>query len=330
MSDVSNLKVDDVVFEEDDLYTGVRLSFSSSNNENVNYCEIYKINDDNTKTFLGATINNRYFINALPRDNKSNITTFEAVAVNKDMTKGKSSTTKMEWPDNSIPKANFEASKTLVAPDEEITFKSLSSKVTGNFEWIFEGANIETSTDESPKVIYEKEAVYTVTLKAKNQYGEDVKVIEKYITVLNDAKDNFKNLSQRKTTEASSCVNSKEAPEFAFDGKLDTRWCATETPLYNIVVDLGKVQTISEVRMAHSEAGNESPDMNTSDYTIEVSEDRVNFTEVVNVKKNFLANTVNTFKAISSGYVRVTTIKPTQGSDSAVRIYEIEVYGIDK
>lgn len=330
VSDVSNLKVDDVVFEEDDLYAGVRLSFDSSNKENVNHYEIYKINDDNTKTFLGATITNRYFINALPRDNKSNTTTFEVVAVNKDMTKGKSSTTKIQWPDNSIPKANFEASKTLIAPGEEITFKSLSSKVTENLEWIFEGANIEKSTDELPKVTYEKEGVYTVALKAKNDSGEDIKVMEKYITVSNDAKDNFKNLSQGKTAEASSFVNSKEAPEFAFDGKLDTKWCATGTPPHNIVVDLGKVQTISEVRMAHAEAGNESPDMNTSDYTIEVSEDGVNFTEVVNVKKNSAANTINTFKAIPARYVRVTATKPTQGSDSAVRIYEIEVYGVDK
>ena len=330
VSDVSNLKVDNFVFEEDDLYAGIRLSFDSSNKENVNHYEIYKINDDNTKTFLGATINNRYFINALPRDNKSNTTTFEVVSVNKDMIKGKSSTTKIKWPDNSIPKANFEASKTLVAPGEEITFKSLSSKVTENLEWIFEGANIENSTDESPKVIYEKEGIYTVTLKAKNESGEDIKVMEKYITVSNDVKDNFKNLSQGKISEASSFINLKEAPEFAFDGKLDTKWCAIGTLPHNIVVDLGKVQTISEVRIAHAEAGNESPDMNTSDYTIEVSEDGVNFTEIVNVKKNSLANTVNTFKAIPARYVRLTVTKSTQGSDSAVRIYEIEVYGLDK
>ena len=82
--------------------------------------------------------------------------------------------------------------------------------------------------------------------------------------------------------------------------------CATGTPPHNIVVDLGKIQTISEVRMAHAEAGNESRDMNTSDYTIEVSEDGVNFTEVVNVKKNSAANTINTFKAIPARYVRVT------------------------
>lgn len=329
-ADVKDLKVDNVVFEEDDMYAGVRLSFDASNKEDISHYEVYKVNDDKSKTFLGATVTNRYFVNALLRDNKSNTTTFEVIAVNKNMSTGKSTTTKMEWPDNSIPKANFEASKTLVAPGEEVTFKSLSSKVTENVEWIFEGANIENSTDASPSVTYANEGTYTVTLKAKNESGEDTKVIEKYITVSNDAKDHFKNLSFGKSSEASSFVNPREAAEFAFDGKLDTKWCAVGTPPHNIVVDLGKVSVISEVRMAHAEAGNESPDMNTSDYTIEISEDGKTFTEVANVKKNNLANTTNTFKAISARYVKINAIKPTQGSDSAVRIYEIEVYGIDK
>lgn len=327
---VNNVKVDDVVFEEDDAYAGVRLSFDVSNKDDVNHYEIYKLNGDKSKTFLGATITNRFFVNALLRDDKSNTTTFEVVPVSKEMISGKSSTTKMQWPDNSIPKANFKASKTLVATGEEVKFESLSSKVTENLEWTFEGANISTSNDSLPTVVYDNEGTYSVTLKAKNSSGEDVMVMEKFITVSNDAKENFKNLSQGKQTEASSFVNPKEAPEFAFDGKLDTKWCAVGTPPHNIVVDLGDNFLISEVKMSHAEAGNESSDMNTSDYTIEVSEDGKTFTEVVNVKKNSLAETKDTFKAVNARYVRINVTKPTQGSDSAVRIYEIEVNGIDK
>lgn len=328
--DVKNVNVDNVSFEEDNMYAGVKLSFDTSNKENINNYEIYKINSDNTRTFLGATPNNKYFINALPRDEKSNTTTFEIIAINKNMSVGKSSTVKMEWPDNSIPKANFKASKTLVAPGEEIQFENLSSKVTESVEWKFDGATTESSTEMSPKVKYDKEGTYTVTLTAKSQSGEDVKVMDGLITVSNDAKDNFKNLSLGKTPEASSYVNPNEAPPFAFDGKLDTKWCAVGTPPHNITVDLGSVMTVSEVRIAHAEAGKESPDMNTSDYTIEVSEDGKNFTEVILVKKNTKANTVDTFKVTKAKYVRINVTKPTQGSDSAVRLYEIEVYGIEK
>lgn len=328
--DVKSVNVDNVSFEEDNMYAGVRLSFDASNKENINNYEIYKINSDNTRTFLGATPNNKYFINALPRDEKSNTTTFEVMAINKDMSVGKSSTVKMQWPDNSIPRANFKASKTLVAPGEEVQFENLSSKVTESVEWKFDGATTESSTEMSPKVKYDKEGSYTVTLTAKSQSGEDVKVMDGLITVSNAAKDNFKNLSLGKTPEASSYVNPNEAPPFAFDGKLDTKWCAVGTPPHNITVDLGSVMTVSEVRIAHAEAGKESPDMNTSDYTIEVSEDGKNFTEVILVKKNTKANTVDTFKVTKAKYVRINVTKPTQGSDSAVRLYEIEVYGIEK
>ncbi len=329
VSDIISVNVDNVVFEEEDMYAGVRLSFDASNKNDVKHYEIYKVNEDESLTFLGASINENYFVNALTRDNKSNTTTFEVVAVNNDLSRGNGMRTKIEWPDNSIPKSDFTASKTLISPGEEITFTNLSSQVTENLEWTFEGATVQNSTEISPTVKYENEGTYKVSLKAKNSSGEDIKTIENYITVTKDA-ENFKNLSNSKNAEASSFVNSNEAPNFAFDGKLDTKWCATGTPPHNITVDLGSVSLISEVKIAHAEAGGESDSMNTSAYIIEVSEDGDNFTEIVNVKKNSKANTIDTFKAISARYVRVIATKPTQGSDSAVRIYEIEVSGIQK
>ncbi len=329
VSDIISVNVDNVVFEEEDMYAGVRLSFDASNKNDVKHYEIYKVNEDESLTFLGASINENYFVNALTRDNKSNTTTFEVVAVNNDLFRGNGMRTKIEWPDNSIPKSDFTASKTLISPGEEITFTNLSSQVTENLEWTFEGATVQNSTEISPTVKYENEGTYKVSLKAKNSSGEDIKTIENYITVTKDA-ENFKNLSNSKNAGASSFVNSNEAPNFAFDGKLDTKWCATGTPPHNITVDLGSVSLISEVKIAHAEAGGESNSMNTSDYIIEVSEDGDNFTEIVNVKKNSKANTIDTFKAISARYVRVIATKPTQGSDSAVRIYEIEVSGIQK
>ena len=327
--DTSNLKIDDNIFDEDKMYAGVKLSWEAKDTENVSHYEIYKVNEDKSKTFLGATPNNKYFINALKRDDKSNTTEFEVVAVNKDLKTGKSSTAKMEWPDNSIPRANFKVSKTLVAPGEQVKFTDLSSQVTESVEWTFEGAKTETSTEKEPSVVYEKEGTYTVTLKAKSATGEDVKTMEKLITVSKKASKDLTNLSKGKKTEASSFVNPNEAPEFAVDGKNDTKWCAVGTPPHNITIDLGKAVTVSEVRMAHAEAGNESPDMNTSDYTIEISEDGKNFTEVAAIKKNSAKETIDTFKATKARYVRINVTKPTQGSDSAVRIYGIDVLGMN-
>lgn len=324
---VSNLKVDNSKFEEENMFSGVRLSYDVDSPENLSHFEIYKINDDKSKSFLGATLKNKFYVDSLKRDENSNSTEFEVVPINKDFKAFKSSTVKMEWPDNNIPRADFKVSKTIVAPSEAVEFKNLSSKVSKDFEWTFEGADTEKSTDENPIVSYKKEGTYTVSLKAKNGTHEDTKVMEKVITVTKNAK-NYSNISKGKDVTASSFVNPNEAAKYALDGKLDTKWCAVGTPPHNITVDLGKSMTVSEVRMSHAEAGNESPDMNTSDYTIEVSEDGKKFEEVASIRKNKEKISSDTFKPTKARYVRVNVSKPTQGSDSAVRIYELEVFGI--
>lgn len=324
---ISNVKVDDTVFDEEAMFAGVKLSWDG-NVESGDYYEVYQVNQDGTKSFLGATVNTNFYYNALPREGELNNTNFEVVAVNNEGEQGQSAKASMEWPDNSLPKADFIISKTLVAPGESITFESRSSLNTEEFLWEFEGATVESSTDENPTVSYDNEGVYTVTLTAKNKSGENTKTMDAVITVMSGAEE-LVNLSEGKATEASAFVNNNEAPQFAVDGLLDTKWCATGTAPHWIVIDLKEVKTISEVHMAHAEAGGESDGMNTKAYTIEVSQDGVNFEEVVNVTKNSSANTVDTFKAVEAQYVRVSAIKPTQNSDSAVRIYEIQVKGLE-
>ncbi|MGL5352929.1 MAG: endo-beta-N-acetylglucosaminidase, partial [Clostridium sp.] len=220
---VKNLKLDDSKFEEEDMYAGARLSWETSNSDDLSHYEIYRVNEDKTKSFLGATLTNKYFVNALKRDAKSDKTTFEVVAINKNFKAGKTDKVSMEWPANNVPKANFKVSKTLVAPGEEITFENTSSAITESVEWSMPGSSTEKSSDNNPKVSYEKEGVYTVTLTAKNKEGEDVKVMEDFITVSSKAKSELANLSKNKSVTASSFVNPKEAPEFALDGltKLD-------------------------------------------------------------------------------------------------------------
>lgn len=326
---IKKLKIDESNFEEEDTLAGVRLSWETSKQDDLKAYEIYRVNKDNTRSFLGATPNNNFFVNSLQRDKEDNETKFEVVAVNKDEIRGKRSTVKMKWPDNSVPKANFKASKTLVAPGEEITFESISNKVTESVEWKFEGANIETSTELNPTVKYEKEGIYNVTLIAKNKKGKDEKVIDGFINVTNKAKDGLINLAINKNTEASSFVNTNESPEFAVDGKLDTKWCAVGPDKHNITIDLGETKTISELHVNHAEAGGESQGMNTEEYRLEVSDDGVNFTTVVDKIKSSSGSTVDAFKTIDARYVKFTVLKATQGSDSAARIYEIGVYGLE-
>lgn len=328
-TDVTSAKVEECVFDEENMYAGVRLSYEPAETENVKNYEIYRINEDNTKSLLAVTTNACCYIDRLERKGESLTTTFEVVAVNIEGVHGKGATTSIEWKDNSLPRADFKASTTLIPEGGTVTFESTSTQNTEEYIWEFEGAEVTTSEEASPTITYQKEGIYKVALTAKNAKGEDKKEIEGFITVDNKAKDGLVNLALGKDTEASTYVNENEAPPFAVDGDYSKKWCATGNPPHTLTIDLGEVKTISQVAIAHAEKGNESPDMNTQKYTIEISTDGKDFTEIVNVTKNKAGMTSDAFKVVDARYVRLVVVKPTQGSDSAARIYEVEVYGLN-
>lgn len=327
-SDISNIKVDDLVFQEDDTIAGVRLSWETNEPSVVKIYEINKIDENNKKTFLGTALNNLFFINGLLRDTNEQKSVFEVVAVNKDNVRGKSQTVEVTWPDNTIPKANFTSNKTVVSVGDEISFTNMSNLLAESFEWKFPGAKTQTSNDANPIITYEQEGVYDVTLIAKNSKGTDEKLVSGLITVTNKASGGLTNLALNKPSEASSFVNNNEKPDFSLDGLIDTKWCAVGPDEHNITIDLGDVKSISELHISHAEDGGESSGMNTEEYKLEVSTDGNQFTEVLNIIKNKSGKTIDAFKSVDARYVRLTILKATQGSDSAARIYEIGVYGL--
>ena len=297
--------------------------------DNADYYEVFRINQDGTRSLLGATNKTCFYINTLPRTDDTNKSDFEVIPVNRALTEGTGATVTMDWPNNSLPKSDFTADRTLIAPGMQVTFTSMASQNTETVEWTFEGGEPAASTETAPVVTYAEAGVYSVTMKAVNAEGEAEKIQEGFIVVDDAAQGDLALLSQGQPTEATAFVNSNEAPEFAVDGDVTRKWCATGTPPHEITVDLGAVKTVSAVGISHAEAGGESTDMNTKAYTILVSEDGSEYAEVKSVTKNTLAETMETFAPAQTRYVKLSVVKPTQGSDTAVRIYEMRVYGAD-
>ncbi len=326
-SAVTTAAVDSSEFDEDAMYAGVRLSWEADTP--AAYYEVFRINQDGTKSLLGVSNTTCFYINTLPRTDDTNLSNFEIIPVNAGLKEGTGAQVQMTWPNNALPKANFVASRTLIAPGDSVTFTSTSSENTEEVAWTFEGADTESSTDAAPSVVYSAAGTYNVTLVAKNAEGEAEKTVEGCIVVADAAAGDLALLSAGAATEATAYVNENEAPPFAVDGDVTKKWCATGTPPHEITIDLGEVKTVSEVGIAHAEAGGEAADMNTKAYTISVSEDGAGFTDVVNVTRNTAGNTKDTFAPVKARYVKLSVIKPTQGSDTAARIYEIEVYGVD-
>ncbi len=322
--------LESVVFDEEESnFAGIRLFWEETEDDSA-YYEIYRINEDKSRSFIGATPANTHYINSLERNDDTNKTHLVIVSVDQFGKRSKDSETiTIDWPDNSVPKANFTASRTLIAPGDKVTFNNASSSNTESVKWVFEGADIEESTDEQVEVTFNETGSYSVTLTATNAQGDTDHTIENMIVVTDDAKGDLKLLSLNADTEASSFVNSAEAPEFAVNGSLDDKWCAVGDAPHDITVDLGSSYLISEVYMGHAQAGGESESMNTRAYKIEISEDGKEFTQVVRVLNNKDAETVDTFAPTHARYVKVTVDKPTQGSDSAVRLYELQVFGLE-
>ena len=330
---VRDVEVLDSEFDEDAMYAGVRLTWKSYVGDSegaTDYYEVYRINQDQSRSLLGVSNTNSFYINTLPRTDETNKSVFEVVPVNAKLEEGQSAQVEMDWPDNSLPKADFTADVTLAAPGETVTFTSLCSANTKNVSWTLTGASEESAQGESVSVTYDKEGVYDVAIKAENDSGSSEAQKEAYIVVTKDAKDGLTLLSQGAATEADAYVNENEAPQFAVDGDITKKWCATGSAPHEITLDLGEVKAVSAVDISHAEAGGEGADMNTKSYQIFVSEDGSSFEEVRSVTKNTSGSTHDAFAPVNARYVKLVVNKPTQGSDSAARIYEIEVYGLEK
>lgn len=229
------------------------------------------------------------------------------------------------------PNAAFKVSDTFVSPGEEIQLNNTSSISCTELEWSMPGANVETSTEENPKISFKKEGVYTITLKAKNKNGESGEIVKQdFITVSKDATKEEVNLALNKTATASGQTAASEAPEKAVDGIVNTKWCTTNSGGQWMQIDLGKVSTLTEIVINHAEMGGEGSSLNTAAYHVEVSEDGQNYKEVLRVEKNTAGLTEDPIAVIHGRYVKLWIDEPTQGGDNAARIYEVEVKGLEE
>lgn len=202
-----------------------------------------------------------------------------------------------------------------------------SNLASVKYKWEIDGASPATSTEKNPQVSFDKAGSYSVKLTVINEKGQEDSVTQTELITVIDQPVELTNFALNQSVQVDSFTNESESGPKAVDGKLNTKWCAVGPGKHNITIDIGKSEKINQVLIDHAQKGGESPDMNTSDYTIEISKDNQNWTEVVNVKKNKLGETKDSFKQTEARYVRITATKPTQGADTAVRLYEIQVLG---
>ncbi|WP_412539037.1 GH92 family glycosyl hydrolase [Longispora sp. K20-0274] len=136
------------------------------------------------------------------------------------------------------------------------------------------------------------------------------------------------NLALNRPATADSSCNANEGPAKAVNGSVTggtgDKWCSAGATKW-WQVDLGSSVPVGTVTLRHAGAGGESASWNTKDFDVQVSADGSAWTTVAQVRGN--TADVSSHPVSGTGrYVRVNVLTPTQTSDAAARIYEIEVY----
>lgn len=81
------------------------------------------------------------------------------------------------------PRVTFTADPKEITEGDAIVFSDNSTNTPTSWQWTFNGGTPATSTEKNPKVVYEAEGTYSVTLSVTNEFGSDEITYENYITV---------------------------------------------------------------------------------------------------------------------------------------------------
>lgn len=137
------------------------------------------------------------------------------------------------------------------------------------------------------------------------------------------------NLALNKTATGSTACNSNEGPAKAVNGSVSggnsDKFCSTVSSKW-LQVDLGASQSITSFVVKHAGAGGESTSFNTKNFNIQTSSNGSSWTTAVTVSNNTANVTTHNITATSARYVKLNITTPTQTSDTAARIYELEVH----
>jgi hypothetical protein len=138
------------------------------------------------------------------------------------------------------------------------------------------------------------------------------------------------NIALNKAASGTSPCNANEGPAKAVNGSVSggntDKFCSNATPQF-LQVDLGGTFDIDGFVIRHAGAGGESAALNSRDFNIQVGADTSSFATVVNVTANTASVTTHNITARRGRHVRLNVTVATQGANTHMRIYELEVFG---
>ena len=132
------------------------------------------------------------------------------------------------------------------------------------------------------------------------------------------------------TATGSDACATTETTDKAVNGSFSEggsdKWCSKVSGTKTLTVDLGASHALTSLVVRHAGAGGENPAWDTKDFDLSVSTDGSTWSTAAQVRGNTADTTTNAVST-TARYVRLSVITPTQTTDTAARIYELEVYG---
>ncbi|MBF0780457.1 MULTISPECIES: discoidin domain-containing protein [unclassified Granulicatella] len=314
----------------DDLTESVRLSWQSAGENTTGY-SIYR-QDENGQTFVGETSNTAFTLIEQKRGKQN--PTYIIVPRDKNHVEhtDKSSSTTYQFEKMNTPEISIHANKTFVRAGEEIVLTAKASPSTEKISWRIPEADIISENDRTITVKFKKAGIFSAFATAENLAGQSTDKKEQYISVYDDSSQfSIENLAllPNVTANGSGFTNNSESYRFAFDDKLNTKWCDNRNEHPYMTVDLGSKKTITGFELHHAQAGGENSEWNTKDYDILVSDDGQNWTTVVEHRNNTKAVTQDSIPKIEGRYVKLF-IQKAEFTGNTARIYEFKIFGINK
>ena len=142
--------------------------------------------------------------------------------------------------------ANFESNAIFGCSSVSVEYRNSSSGNSTDWEWIFEGGNPATSTDENPIVTYDNEGKFDVSLKVSNNLFSDELLKEDYFNAFTTPVANFNISSINNYEYEFNSLTSNENGESFFWDFGDGNISSEESPTHKYI-STGDFQVILSV-----------------------------------------------------------------------------------
>lgn len=314
----------------DDLTESVRIQWDHQGKNTTSY-RIYR-EEGGQSTFEGETANTAFTL--LNQKRIGDTTNYRVVPVDQYGRENQKSSAVATYTFEALkkPEISINASSTLSAVSEAITLSANVSKSTEQVNWEIIGATPQTQSGTEITVTFDAPGNYSVKATAANSSGETEVIRENYLYIYDQnagiKKENLSILPSTQATQGSGYTNERESYRYALDGDLTTKWCDNGSEKPWMIADLGGQKTIAGFELFHAGAGGESPEWNTRDYDISVSNDGTNWTNVVQRRGNTENSSKDAIALVEARYVKLSLEKAEQNGKVA-RIYDWQIIGVN-